>query len=172
MGLSGHRHQDCLSVYGAGTFKLLNEMGLLSGAPTTFGAKLIMSFSISVLINTLFAPVLMITHKLTDLHIAKTGGTLSSLCTKPDVVSLFCSIDWNSMWSFVLKKTIPFFWIPAHTIVFMLPAHFQWCLRGTGHCPGVILALRACAPRRRNKRRSPAEQPLRRARKIKTALAS
>ena len=40
-----------------------------------------MSFSISVLINVLFAPVLMISHKLTDLHIAATGGTLGGLCT-------------------------------------------------------------------------------------------
>ena len=141
-GFLGIGIKIAFTVYGAGTFKLLNEMGLLAGAPTTFGSKLLMSFSISVLINVLFAPVLMITHKLTDLHIAKTGGTLSSLCTKPDVASLFCSIDWNSMWSFVLKKTIPFFWIPAHTITFMLPAHFQVVFAAAlGIALGVILAF-------------------------------
>ena len=141
-GLLGIGIKIAFTVYGAGTFKLLNEMGLLSGAPTTFGAKLLMSFSISVLINTLFAPVLMITHKLTDLHIAATGGTLNSLCTKPDVAALFRTIDWNSMWSFVLKKTIPFFWIPAHTITFMLPAHFQVVFAAAlGIALGVILAF-------------------------------
>ena len=84
----------------------------------------------------------MITHKLTDLHIAKTGGTLGGLCTMPDVASLFRTVDWNSMWSFVLKKTIPFFWIPAHTVTFMLPAHFQVLFAAAlGIALGVILAF-------------------------------
>ena len=141
-GFLGIGIKIAFTVYGAGTFKLLTEMGLLSGAPTSFGPKLMMSFSISVLINVLFAPVLMITHKLTDLHIAKTGGTLSGLCSVPDVASLFRAIDWNSMWSFVLKKTIPFFWIPAHTITFMLPPHFQVLFAAVlGIALGVILAF-------------------------------
>ena len=141
-GFLGIGIKIAFTVYGAGTFKLLNEMGLLSGAPTSFGAKLLMSFSISVLINVLFAPVLMISHKLTDLHIAGTGGTLGGLCTMPDMASLFRAIDWNSMWSFVLKKTIPFFWIPAHTITFMLPTHFQVLFAAAlGIALGVILAF-------------------------------
>ena len=141
-GFLGLGIKVAFTVYGAGTFKLLTEMGLLSGAPTSFGPKLLMSFSISVLINVLFAPVLMITHKLTDLHIAKTGGTLGGLCTVPDVAALFQAIDWKSMWSFVLKKTIPFFWIPAHTITFMLPGHFQVLFAAAlGIALGVILAF-------------------------------
>jgi len=35
------------------------------------------------------------------------------------------SIDWSRMWNFVFKKTIPFFWIPAHTITFLLPAQYR-----------------------------------------------
>jgi len=37
----------------------------------------------------------------------------------------FKGINWNIQWHFVFKKTIPFFWIPAHTITFLLPADFQ-----------------------------------------------
>jgi hypothetical protein len=29
------------------------------------------------------------------------------------------------MWGFVYKKTIPFFWIPAHTVTFLLPAEIR-----------------------------------------------
>jgi hypothetical protein len=35
------------------------------------------------------------------------------------------SIDWERMWGFVFSKTIPLFWIPAHTITFMLPAEWR-----------------------------------------------
>jgi hypothetical protein len=34
-------------------------------------------------------------------------------------------IDWNGFVSFVVVKTIPFFWIPAHTITFLLPPEFR-----------------------------------------------
>ena len=30
-------------------------------------------------------------------------------------------INWDDFISFVLVKTIPIFWIPAHTITFLLP---------------------------------------------------
>jgi hypothetical protein len=35
------------------------------------------------------------------------------------------SLNWKVQWDFVFKKTIPLFWIPAHTITFMLPGEFQ-----------------------------------------------
>jgi len=41
------------------------------------------------------------------------------------VTKLIEATDWKSMWGFVLKKTIPFFWIPAQTITFLLPVEFQ-----------------------------------------------
>lgn len=33
--------------------------------------------------------------------------------------------DWNSLVEFSWLKTCPFFWIPAHTIVFLLPSHYR-----------------------------------------------
>ena len=141
-GFLGIGIKIAFTVYGVGTPRVLSELGLLSGGVTSFGGKLLLSFSISVLLNTLFAPVLMIGHKLTDLHIAATGGTLGGLCSKPDMGNLLRSVDWNSMWGFVLKKTIPFFWIPAHTITFMLPQHFQVLFAALlGIARGVILAF-------------------------------
>jgi hypothetical protein len=33
--------------------------------------------------------------------------------------------DWLPFWNFVIKKTIPFFWIPAQTLNFMLPEGYR-----------------------------------------------
>lgn len=141
-GVLGVGIKIAFTVYGAGTARLLGELGLLSGGVTDFGSKLLLSFSISVLINVLFAPVMMLCHKLTDLHITATGGTLRGLCSRADVGGLLRAVDWDSMWGFVFKKTIPLFWIPAHTITFMLPAHFQVLFAALlGIVLGVLLAF-------------------------------
>jgi hypothetical protein len=46
------------------------------------------------------------------------------------------------MWGFVFKKTIPFFWIPAHTITFLLPPDVQVLFAALlGIALGTILAV-------------------------------
>lgn len=87
--------------------------------------KLLGAFSISVMMNSLFAPVFMTLHKVTDAHIVKNGGSLCSLVRPIKMRESFVNLDWDTQWSFVFMKTIPFFWIPAHTITFMLPASQQ-----------------------------------------------
>jgi ABC-type phosphate/phosphonate transport system permease subunit len=68
---------------------------------------------------------------------------------KLDMAALFREIDWNVMWGFVIKKTIPLFWVPAHTITFLLPAYLQVLFAAMlGGVLGVILSLAAQAPRR------------------------
>ncbi|MDE7102493.1 MAG: hypothetical protein K2O37_06815, partial [Bacteroidales bacterium] len=53
-------------------------------------------------------------------------------------------IDWKRQWSFVFKKTIPFFWIPAHTVTFMLPGEYQVLFAAfLGVVLGIILAFAA-----------------------------
>lgn len=141
-GFLGMLINVAFTVYGGGTPRLLAGLGLLSPDAAGFGARLLTAFAVSVLLNSLFAPVLMLAHKLTDLHIAAGGGTLSGLCRRPDVAALLRAVDWNVMWGFVLKKTIPLFWIPAHTITFMLPVHFRVLFAALlGVALGVILAF-------------------------------
>jgi hypothetical protein len=41
------------------------------------------------------------------------------------VKKIFPNLNWDVQWNFVFKKTIPFFWIPAHTLTFILPADYQ-----------------------------------------------
>lgn len=87
--------------------------------------KLLGSFAISVMMNTLFAPVFMTLHKISDTHILNNSGSLRALITPIPMTKLISELNWRVQWSFVFKKTIPFFWIPAHTITFILPASYQ-----------------------------------------------
>jgi len=45
-------------------------------------------------------------------------------------------------WGFVFKKTIPFFWYPAHTITFLLPGDTRVLFAALlGVALGVLLAI-------------------------------
>ncbi|MBN1970615.1 MAG: hypothetical protein JXR48_06545 [Candidatus Delongbacteria bacterium] len=104
--------------------------------------KLLTSFLISATMNTIFAPVMMTLHKITDTHILTNGGTLSGFFTPIKFGKIIAEMNWSVMWNFVFKKTIPFFWIPAHTITFMLPKEFQILFAAVlGIALGVIMAI-------------------------------
>ncbi len=106
--------------------------------------KLVVAFSISVAMNTIFAPVFMTFHKITDTHIAENGGSLKALITPIDMRRHIMTLNWDRQWSFIFKKTIPLFWYPAHTITFMLPKQMQVLFAALlGVALGVILAIGA-----------------------------
>jgi hypothetical protein len=87
--------------------------------------KLISAFSVGTLLNLLFAPVFMTFHRITDTHIMNTGGTLKGFFTPIPVGKYIYDTDWITFWNFVIKKTIPIFWIPAQTLNFMLPEDYR-----------------------------------------------
>jgi hypothetical protein len=81
-------------------------------------------------------------HKITDTHIIANGGTVKGLFKPIPFASVLKSINWDVMWNFVFKKTIPFFWIPAHTITFLLPSEFRVLFAAVlGIALGLILAI-------------------------------
>jgi hypothetical protein len=84
----------------------------------------------------------MVTHRVSDLHIAASAGDSSKLLKPPAAGRLLGAIDWSSMWGFVLRKTIPIFWIPAQTVTFLLPQEFQVLFAALlSTVLGVILAI-------------------------------
>lgn len=106
--------------------------------------KFIVALSISVMMNTFFAPVFMTFHKITDTHIAECGGKLKALFTPIPMRRLIATLNWDRQWNFIFKKTIPLFWYPAHTITFMLPGEYQVLFAALlGVALGVILAIGA-----------------------------
>lgn len=130
------------TLFGNGTPAALAEFGIRFSDPSTFFSRFVIAFFISAFMNTLYAPLFMTAHKISDLHIAKTGGSLRGFFSSPDIAGLLHSVDWTSLWGFVFKKTLPFFWIPAHTITFLLPGHFQVLFAAIlSIALGVILAF-------------------------------
>lgn len=106
--------------------------------------KLGIAFAVSVLMNSIFAPVMMTFHKCTDIHITDNGGTVAGLLRPMKMREIFAhKVNWDMQWNFVIKKTIPLFWFPAHTITFILSPTFQVLFAALlGVALGLILAIK------------------------------
>lgn len=104
-------------VYAGGVTSAL-EVGMLPGK----GMTIAFAFFTSALMNGFFAPTFMAFHRCTDTYLdMKCGEGISN----PSLKAVIERIDWHGFISFVVLKTIPFFWIPAHTITFLLPAEYR-----------------------------------------------
>ena len=116
--------------------------GVLAGSFSM--TKLGVAFAVSVLMNSIFAPVMMTFHKCTDIHITDNGGTVRGLLRPMKMREIFAKkVNWDMQWNFVIKKTIPLFWFPAHTITFILPPTFQVLFAALlGVALGLILAIK------------------------------
>ncbi|MEI8202500.1 MAG: hypothetical protein WCH34_05780 [Bacteroidota bacterium] len=117
------------SIFKNGTPAFLEYLGFKDAKLSLKGdfssIKLLTAFSISVAMNVVFAPVMMTFHKITDTHIHRWGGSIKSLTKPIRFGEILKGIDWKVQWGFVFARTIPLFWIPAHTITFLLPDEFQ-----------------------------------------------
>ena len=108
------------------------------------GSRIITAFAISTFMNLIFAPVFMTLHKITDVHIINNGGKLRGFLSPIPFGKIFPSLNWFVQWDFVFKRTIPFFWIPAHTITFLLPPQYRLVFAAMlGVVLGMLLAIAA-----------------------------
>ena len=105
--------------------------------------KVLVAFSISITMNTIFAPVFMTLHKITDMHIQQTKGSIKGFFSRRiHIGTSFQNIDWQRQWGFVFKKTIPLFWFPAHTITFILPEQWRVLFAALlGVALGILLSV-------------------------------
>jgi hypothetical protein len=83
--------------------------------------KLAFAFLVASIMNLTFAPSFMAFHRCTDTYIDMMTEGKKNI----QLLDVTSRIDWNGFVSFVVVKTIPFFWIPAHTITFLLPPEFR-----------------------------------------------
>ena len=107
-----------------------------------FMNRLIYALMVSTSMNVLFAPTFMMLHRITDTYINLSEGKIKKLARVPfdDVIR---SIDFKFFFSFVIIKTIPFFWIPAHTITFMLPPVYRVLMASyLSIALGVLLSIK------------------------------
>ena len=77
---------------------------------------LLMAFLMSLSMNVFFAPLMMGFHRLTDGYI-----DAFVLGQKTTFKRLIETMAWPQFLQFTLGKTIPFFWLPAHTLTFLMP---------------------------------------------------
>lgn len=146
-GFLGMGINMAMIIFSKGTPMFMQYMGMTNAveAFTTDGFsmdKLWVALAVSVAMNTIFAPVFMTFHKVTDAHIAAHNGSLKALVTPIPMAERLGTLNWQAQWGFVFRKTIPFFWYPAHTITFLLPAEQRVLFAALlGIVLGVLLAV-------------------------------
>lgn len=150
-GMLGVVIASAMTIFKTGTGALLDKGFHLENAVKWIDStdlnwhKFVAALCTSVLMNTLFAPVFMTFHKITDIHIAETGGTLKGFFSNPLKIreTLSKKINWDIQYGFVFAKTIPLFWYPAHTITFLLPPSLQVLFAAfLGVVLGVLLSIK------------------------------
>lgn len=145
-GILGMGISMAMTIFANGVPAFLVSMGMSDAAGVMGGAlsweKVFVAFCISVVMNTIFAPVFMTLHKVTDTHILRHGGTLIGFFTPIPMGEILSKLNWRVQWGFVFKKTIPFFWYPAHTVTFLLPGDMRVLFAALlGVALGVLLAI-------------------------------
>ena len=120
----------------------LMSAGLLPGgklADGNFWKTLIRAFATSATMNLTFGPTFMAVHKCSDTYLA-----LRAQCGKGvKLGQVIDAVDWKRFVSFTIFKTVPIFWIPAHTVTFLLPSEYQVMLAALlSVALGIILNLR------------------------------
>ena len=118
----------------------LQSIGLLPFAHV----RLMTAFFTSVLMNVTFAPTMMAFHRVSDHYIEH------SIKHKEHRLNQSVQmIDWSMFVNTVLFKMIPLFWIPAHTITFMLPGGYRVLFASIlGVLLGLFLGLAKTKPRK------------------------
>ena len=115
-------------IFKTGVPAFLGSLGWTSAAavfaaPAFSWGKLGVAFAVSVLMNSITVAGLLRPMKMREIFAHK--------------------VNWDMQWNFVIKKTIPLFWFPAHTITFILPPTFQVLFAALlGVALGLILAIK------------------------------
>ncbi len=147
-GLLGAALALLFPVYAAGVPAAIGA-GLLPVLPGALGAKIATAFWVSTVMNLSWGIALMLLHRLSDTALDLAGGSLAKV---PSVGAgaVAAAIDWKGFVGFVLLRTIPLFWIPAHTVTFLLPPEVRVLFAAfLSLALGAILAFakRRAAPR-------------------------
>ncbi|HOE56178.1 MAG TPA: hypothetical protein PLL98_05000 [Bacillota bacterium] len=103
------------------------------------GSAIAVAFFGSSMMNLTFGPMMMAFHRFTDMYI---DTRYDKHVGKVTISKLVDRNDWHSLVEFSWLKACPFFWIPAHTIVFMLPGQYRVLISAfLSIALGLLLAL-------------------------------
>lgn len=121
-GLLGMVITLMFQVFSAGVVAAIAKGMLPGGYSAT--ATFVTAFLISAVMNLAFAPTFMGLHRITDTYIDLADGKLANLA-RVELKAVMGRIDWHGFVSFVVLRTLPLFWIPAHTVTFLLPPEYR-----------------------------------------------
>lgn len=103
----------------------------------TSNINILHAFFVSVFMNLTFGPMMMAFHRVSDTFIEFRVNK-----QKVSLSKTIEEIDWIGFIKFVVFKTIPFFWIPAHTITFILDPTYRVIFAAVlGIVLGLLLGL-------------------------------
>ena len=137
-GLIGIAITFMMKLYTNGVVSMM-EKKLLPDPGEGFWYEFLRAFFTAALMNLTFGPVFMAFHKCTDKYLELRHGGAK----KPGLRGVVTGIDWYGFISFTVLKTIPFFWIPAHTLTFLLPPEYQVIAAAAlSIALGIILSLK------------------------------
>ena len=104
------------------------------------GSLFVKAFITSCLLNFAFGPTMMAFHKMTDTYLdMKAKGEADT-----SIAAVAKTVDWAKFINFIILKTVPIFWVPAHTVTFMLPAEYQLVMAASlSIALGIILSLQS-----------------------------
>lgn len=128
-GLLGLLFVLAFTLFSKGTLGAIDAGVLPSIQDPLWLKTLFAAFATSVFMNLFFAPSFMILHRFTDAAIEASQGSWKKLVSIR-WTDLIGGIDWNRFFGFVVFRTIPFFWIPAHTVTFLLPPEYRVLMAG------------------------------------------
>lgn len=117
-GLIGVLITFMFTFYSSGVSTMI-EQGKIS-IENELLSKIFTAFLTSLIMNLTFGIVFMGLHRMSDTYIEMRVNH-----KQPSLDELIEIINWNAFISFVVFKTIPLFWIPVHTITFLLPAYYR-----------------------------------------------
>lgn len=116
--------------------------GLLPGrklSPNGVSYKLIRAFATAATMNLTFGPTFMAVHKCSDTYLALRAQNGKGV----KLGEVIDGVDWKRFVSFTIFKTVPIFWIPAHTLTFLLPPEYQVMLAALlSVALGIILNIK------------------------------
>lgn len=121
-GFLGMSFALTFEIFGAGVAAAAGH-GYLPVLPGT-GGRFLSALLTSTAINLCFAPVMMAFHQVTDTYIELAGGRPGALA-KVQLAEVVGRIHWYNFVAFIVCRTVPLFWIPAHTVTFMLPPEYR-----------------------------------------------
>lgn len=104
------------TIYATGVLEL-QAIGILPFE----GSALAFAFFTATLMNVTFGPTFMYSHRISDTYLDMRHEGVKNIT----ITKVVQRIDTASFVSFVVVKTVPFFWIPAHTLTFLLPSQYR-----------------------------------------------